>query len=278
MRLWIAALLAVAAAPAAAQDSPSDQALSAYQLFYQGLPPGGLYEGGYFDAVTAGIEGKWIAGTYYLLNDLPDAETLGTKLSEACNGPIIAELSVVEPFTLKVRNPRPENEFTQSYVYAGGTRFTVQIDPKEFLEYLYLTGDDHRQSAIQSLNSTTQDVMIFRPSADVLVVARADGNPDIFTRCVGGDTPAPADTAALEDYLGTAFDKQYPTFTTSTVRSDFLRCVVAAVAPLPASDIQLLIDTDLDLPPDDKQRIESTYPESSSGLIACVEAATATMR
>jgi hypothetical protein len=276
MRRSIAALLAVFAAPATAEDTPSDQAISAYQLFYQGLSPEGLYEGGYFDAVTAGIEGKWIAGTYFLLNDNPDAETLRTKLSEACSGPIIAELSVVEPFTIKVRNPRPENEFTQTYVYAGGTRFTSQVDAREFLEYLYLTEDHQRQSAIQSLYFTTQDVMIFRPSADVLIVARPSGNPDIYTRCIEGDG-ATVDTAALEAALGKAFDGQYPKAKNPAVRAAFVACAVEAFAPLPASDIQLAVDTDFDPPVKEQERIEAAYPEVNEAARACAEAAGAAL-
>lgn len=280
MRVIPAALLAIAlvAGPAAAQEPLSARVGEAYEIFAQGLVPGAMMDGRYFDAVTEGIEGHWVFASA-LIPDKEDLAALDDRIVDICtaDGPGTTRIAMSGPFAFTASRGGPSASITITFVYAGGTMFSQQVDTTGFLTYLGLIDKENmRQSAITALGSSTAPVMIFRPDSDILVLARTEGATEVYAKCPAenGNT---IDSAVLATAIGAAFDEQYRKAKNPAVRETFITCVVDALAPLPASDLQVLLDTNFKPEPAELERIGDAYPAVRDGTLACGEAVTAVL-
>jgi hypothetical protein len=230
MRMLPAAVLLAAtlsgALPAIAQETLAERVGDAYRTFNGNLDLSALAEGGYFDAVTAGIDGNWVFASG-LVGQNGDVSTLDEKISDICTaeGPGRIRIAVSGPMSIALSRVGTES-YTATLVYRGGLMFASQIDTTEYLTYFGLIDRENMEQAkLNALMGSTAPVMIFRPADDVFVIARTHGYAEVYARCPGPGATT-VDTAALEAALGKAFDGQFPKATKPEVRAAFISCAV----------------------------------------------------
>jgi hypothetical protein len=265
--LILAALLALTAAPAAAQDAV-DQSLAAHQAFTLGVDSDGMSEGGYFDTLTAGITGRWTPVSPLMEN--PD--DLRERWPATCDV-VPVEITLTEPLTISLRRGRADKRlFSFSYVYSGGYQFSAAVNIGEFFDALGINAEDRRSMALTALRSSTSDAMIFRPSPDVLVLAKIGGPIDIYARC-----PRAVDTSELERVLGELFDAEFKAGRPE-VRATFVACATTAFQPVAPDDLAMLIAEKFNPGQEEQERIDAAYPAVKDAARACGEAAEAAER
>lgn len=283
-----AAFFAAASMPVVAQSSVADQVESAYQIYAQSLSTADLNGGLYFDKLVDGIEGKWVLASA-LLPDVDAERTLETLVEEACAGVVSVEIAVPDRFSITVTRTRATVPWVTTYLYRNGAHFTPFVEPQVLLGYLRLLDDEKRQTALFTMNSALAPVMIFRPSPDVLAVARTLWGTsglagiDLYARCASGDTTSSAptddgshseaDLAALDAALGREFDKAFPKVKTGDARASFIACAGNVLRSLKPADLRLLIESNFVVPPDVEDRFEVEYAEVGDQTQACFTAA-----
>lgn len=186
MRLALAAvLICICAMPAIAQQSIADQAQRAYDLFAGGLSQQDYATARYGNAVLGNIAGKWVGlsgpahGT--------GIETYGADTERLCAGTGTFTLTAPDPFTLTLTARPAESEFRQTYTLIAGSSFAESTDAESYFEAIGIGLDKvgpqfDRQRAL-ALSLANGMVQIYRPSDDILVIARDKVYPTILARC-----------------------------------------------------------------------------------------------
>lgn len=269
--LIVLGLISALTAPALGQDAV-EQGKAAYQAFNLGIFDGiEATPSSAFDALTAGLAGNWTELSRLMVTT---QDNLEQRFATSCDS-LPVTIALNRPYAIDFHHGKSGNVgYSFSYLYRGGSWFSAEVDPKEFFEYLGVDGDALRDQALVALSRAVSDVLIFRPSPDILVVAKQGSRADIYARC-GGSTlasPAAADPAAAA--LGAIFEKEFGTEKQS-VRDAFVACAVAALAPMSQLDKDLLVKLNFDPPEKERNRFNATYPDLQGALLACGNAAQA---
>ncbi|MEP7239646.1 MAG: hypothetical protein ABI697_02060 [Devosia sp.] len=179
------AALSAFASPAIAADSVADQAQHAYDVFAASLSQRDFLSTEYGKAVFSGIDGRWarLAG--------PDAKTgiesYGADTDKVCKSTGAQVLHSPNPLVLDMTTTTTKGAFTQSYVLIAGSTFGEKTDLATYLVALGLgpgnTAPGVEQQRAFALSVINGVVEIYRPSPDILVLARDRGYPLLFARC-----------------------------------------------------------------------------------------------
>ena len=197
MRRLLSIALIVLASPALAEETIADQAKRAYDIFAGGLSQQDFLAAHVGDRTFANIAGNWVR----LNGPAPKTgiETYGTDTERFCKSPAAITLGSPNPLVLTVSTNLNGPNFSQQYTLIAGTTFAEPTDPESYLEALGLgpdkTGDQADAQRALLLSLTNGTVQIYRPSEDVLVIARERGYPIVLVRC---PSPPPPDTSASE--------------------------------------------------------------------------------
>jgi hypothetical protein len=186
MRLSTACVFFLAlAAPALAAPSIADQAQNAYATFAGGLSQQAFLAAQYGQSALRNVGGKWVR-----LNG-PDnksgIETYGSDTEKFCKTPAALTFASSSPRTLSVTTNLAGENFVQEYALIAGSTFGEHTDPEAYLNAVGLgperSGDAADQQRALLLSLANGIVQIFRPSDDILVMARDRGYPIVFARC-----------------------------------------------------------------------------------------------
>lgn len=183
MRLSAILAFALLALPASAADSIADQAQSAFATFAGGKSQMDYNLGRYGTVALANIAGKWVslagpaAGT--------GIETYGSDTDKSCKSPAVLTLASPDPLTLKLSAKPAEKGFTQTYTLVAGSTFSQYTDPAEYFAAIGLDkpGPEYDQGRAVALGLANGIVQIYRPSDDILVIARDKAYPTVLARC-----------------------------------------------------------------------------------------------
>lgn len=267
------------AAPAAAQESVEQQLGAAERTFLQDLGPGDMADGRYYAALTAGLSGTWVARRMLGATAVTD---VGGSVARAC-AIAPAAITMETPLSLTIAEGAGERAMRVTYAYVGGVSFAPLFDLDAFLKR---QGTFSSRADLSAIAGALERVAIYRPSADVLVIARALAEPQIYLRC-GPGAPAPAPVPpgqpagtldggiepALAAALGRSFDGQFQGGADPAVRDAFIACAAAVMQGLSEADLKLLIETNFMPANDELARIRDTYPDVGEGARTCAEAA-----
>ena len=197
MRRLLSIALIVLASPALAEETIADQAKRAYDIFAGGLSQQDFLAAHVGDRTFANIAGNWVR----LNGPAPKTgiETYGTDTERFCKSPAAITLGSPNPLVLTVSTNLNGPNFSQQYTLIAGTTFGEHTDPVSYLDAVGLgpdkTGDQADAQRALLLSLTNGTVQIYRPSEDVLVIARERGYPIVLVRC---PSPPPPDTSASE--------------------------------------------------------------------------------
>jgi hypothetical protein len=185
MRRLLSVALFALASPALAGDTIADQAKAAYEVFAGGLSQQDFLAAHAGDKTFANVAGNWVR----LNGPAPKTgiETYGADTEKFCKGAAAITLASPNPFVLTVTTNLKGPNFTQQYSLIAGTTFGEHTEPVPYLQALGLgpdkTGDQADAQRALLLSLTNGTVQIYRPSQDVLVIARERGYPIVLTRC-----------------------------------------------------------------------------------------------
>lgn len=185
MRRVLSVALFALASPALAGDTIADQAKAAYEVFAGGLSQQDFLAARAGDKTFANVAGNWVR----LNGPAPKTgiETYGADTEKFCKGAAAITLASPNPFMLTVTTNLKGSNFTQQYSLIAGTTFGEHTEPLPYLQALGLgsdkTGDQADAQRALLLSLTNGTVQIYRPSQDVLVIARERGYPIVLTRC-----------------------------------------------------------------------------------------------
>lgn len=186
MRLSLAVLaLAALVAPVQAAETIADQAQQAYATF-----AGGLSEQDFLTARMGSVVLEDIAGTWVRLNGpAPQTgiETYGADSEKFCKGTGVLTLASPDSLTMTLSAKPAKSEFRQVYTLVAGATFAERTDPASYFEAIGLgpdkKGDAADQQRALALGLANQQVQLYRPSSDILVIVREAGYPNILARC-----------------------------------------------------------------------------------------------
>jgi len=193
MRRLLSVALIALASPAWAEETIADQAKRAYDVFAAGLSQQDFLAAHSGEKTFANISGNWVR----LNGPAPKTgiETYGADTDKFCKSPAAITLASPDPTVLTVATNLNGPNFTQQYTLIAGTTFGEHTDPLPYLGALGLgpdkTGDQADAQRALLLSLTNGTVQIYRPSEDVLVIARERGYPIVLVRCA----PAQASSA-----------------------------------------------------------------------------------
>jgi hypothetical protein len=137
--------------------------------------------------ITANLTGRWHVGSEVLLGDGTDLAP--DLLSKACEK--LGTVVTVTPYEIKLRRSfrrtgKDDGVVETIYSDLGGGNYVQYTDPEAYLDRLGLadvTDESRNQAKYMSLRFHAGMVSIYRPSADVLVIAPIAGRPSIMLRC-----------------------------------------------------------------------------------------------
>ena len=199
MRRLLSVALIALAGPALAEESIADQAKRAYEVFAGGLSQQDFLAAHIGDKTFANIAGNWVR----LNGPAPKTgiETYGTDTEKFCKSPAAITLASPNPMVLTVTTNLKGPNFTQQYTLIAGTTFGEHTDPGPYLTALGLgpdkTGDQADAQRALLLSLTNGTVQIYRPSEDVLVIARERGYPIVLVRCPPAASPPDASLSEM---------------------------------------------------------------------------------
>lgn len=187
MRLSALLFVALLATPAAAAPSIADQAQAAFDVFAGGQSQVDYATTGYATVVLRGIAGKWVS----LAGPEPKTgiETYGADTEKLCKTAAAMTLASPNPLTLTLSAKPAEVEFTQVFTLVAGSTFSEYTEPENYLTAIGLGPDkrgaeaDRRRAIALSLANGV--VQIYRPSEDIVVIARDKAYPTVLARCPG---------------------------------------------------------------------------------------------
>jgi hypothetical protein len=184
MRLSAVALaLACLALPVAAADSIADQAASAFATFAGGQSQSDFNTARYSSVALRQIAGKWVnlsgpaAGT--------GIESYGSDTANGCKSPAVLTLASPDVLTMTLSAKPAATAFTQTYTLVAGSTFSQYTDPDEYFAAIGLDrpGAQFDQGRAAALSLANGLVEIYRPSEDILVIARDKAYPTVLARC-----------------------------------------------------------------------------------------------
>lgn len=180
-------VLAGVASPTLAADSIADQAQKAFAVFAGGQSQMDFNTARYGAVALSSITGKWIAlggpaaGT--------GIETYGTDTDKFCKGTAALTLASPDPLTLRVTAKPAATAFSQTYTLIAGSTFSEYTDPGDYFTAIGLgpdkVGTEFDRARAVALSLANGIVQIYRPSADILVIARETAYPTVLARCPG---------------------------------------------------------------------------------------------
>lgn len=173
------------ASPSLAADSIADQAQRAYGVFAGGQSQLDFLSARYGSALLKDITGNWVglngpaAGT--------GVETYGADTDKFCKGAGVLTLTSPNLLALTLTAKPATSRFSQTYTLIAGSTFAEQTDPASYFESIGLGPDKvglqfEQQRAI-ALSLANGIVQIYRPSDDILVIAREKAYPTVLARC-----------------------------------------------------------------------------------------------
>lgn len=169
-RFLLAAMMAIAAAPAALAQSAVPKAVATLNTF------GDISE----------IDGRWIWANTTSMIDLnaPDGDKITEKMVQFCpedRSPVMAIASVEGGFNIGVIDA-PEGLHWQ-YRHDQTGAYELSIDPDIFYTALGYSDERPPSDSIRETNERNSGrVMVIRPDADVLLITHRNGY-DIYVRC-----------------------------------------------------------------------------------------------
>jgi hypothetical protein len=177
--------LACLASPALAADSIADQAQEAFDVFAGGLSQPDFSLAGYGTVALKDVAGQWVglngpaAGT--------GIETYGSDTEKSCKSPAVLTLASPDAVTLTLSAKPAAAGFTQIYTLVSGTTFSQYTDPEEYFTAIGLgpekSGREFDQARALALGLANGVVDIYRPSEDIVVIARDKAYPTVLARC-----------------------------------------------------------------------------------------------
>lgn len=186
MRLYaLPLLLALFAAPAVAADSIADQAAKAYDIFAGGLSQPDFMLARHGAVALRDIDGNWVR----LTGPAPRTgiETYGSDTEKVCKTSGMIKLVAPNFLSLDMTLFVNGTEFKQVYTLVGGATYAEYTEPMQYLSAIGLgperNGDQADQARALALSQANSTVQIYRPSEDILVVARDRGYPTVLARC-----------------------------------------------------------------------------------------------
>jgi hypothetical protein len=206
MRRLLSVALIALASPALADDSIADQAKQAYEVFAGGLSQQDFLAAHFGDKTFAGIAGNWVR-----LNGLAPKtgiETYGVDTERFCKSPAAITLASSNPLVLTVTTNLKGANFSQQYSLIAGSTFGEHTEPMPYLQALGLgpdkAGDQADAQRALLLSLTNGVVQIYRPSEDVLVIARERGYPILLARCPSATALGDAGASSSEPISSSA--------------------------------------------------------------------------
>lgn len=186
MRLaFLPLLLALLAAPAVADDTIADQAQRAYDIFAGGLSQPDLALARHAAVAFRDVAGDWVR----LAGPAPRTgiETYGADTEKFCKTSAVLALASPNLLSMTLTAHLNDKAFTQIYTLVGGTTYAEYTEPMQYLDAIGLGPDRNGEQADQrralALNQANNVVQIYRPSADIIVIARDRGYPTVLARC-----------------------------------------------------------------------------------------------
>ena len=185
MRLSAFLAFAVLAFPAAAADSIADQAQAAFDVFAGGQSQPAYAVSGYANAALRNIAGKWVS----LPGPAPGTgiETYGTDTEKSCRSTAVLTLASPDPLTLTLSARPAATAFSQTYTLVAGATFSQYTDPAPYFAAIGLgpdrSGPQYDQQRALALSLANGIVQIYRPSDDIVVIARDKVYPTVLARC-----------------------------------------------------------------------------------------------
>lgn len=185
MRLSAVLAFALLASPVAAAGPIAEQAQAAFEIFAAGQSQLDYAMTGHAGVVLRNIAGKWVslagpaAGT--------GIETYGADTEKSCKSPAVLTLASPDPLTLTLSAKPATTEFSQIYTLVAGSTFSQYTDPRAYFTAIGLGPDKSGAEADQrraiALSLANGIVQIYRPSEDVVVIARDKVYPTVLARC-----------------------------------------------------------------------------------------------
>jgi hypothetical protein len=173
------------ASPVLAADSIADQAQAAFAVFAGGQSQDDFNTAGYGSVALSTIAGKWVAlggpaaGT--------GIETYGTDTAKFCKGAGAVTLASPDLLTLTLSAKPAATAFGQTYTLIAGSTFSEYTDPGDYFAAIGLgpdkVGPEFDQARAVALSLANGIVQIYRPSEDILVIARDKAYPTVLARC-----------------------------------------------------------------------------------------------
>lgn len=197
MRAALSLALIALASPVLADDSIADQAHRAYDVFAGGLSQQDFLAGRMGIKTFANVAGNWVR----LNGPAPKTgiEAYGPDTEKFCKGPGALTLGSPNPLVMTITTNLQGANFTQQYSLVAGSTYGEHTDPLPYLGALGLgpdkTGDQADAQRALLLSLTNGIVQIFRPSEDVLVIARDRGYPIVLARCPAVSPPDASSSA-----------------------------------------------------------------------------------
>lgn len=183
--LLLPLLFALLTAPAAAADTIADQAQRAYDTF-----AGGLSQPDFALARHAAVAFRDVVGDWVRLSGpapRTGVETYGADTEKFCKTSAVLDLASPNLLSLTLTAHLNGKEFTQIYTLVGGTTYAEHTEPMQYLDAIGLgperNGEQFDQRRALALSQANNVVQIYRPSADILVIARDRGYPTVLARC-----------------------------------------------------------------------------------------------
>jgi opacity protein-like surface antigen len=185
MRLAALPLLLALTAPVAAADAIADQAARAYELFAAGQAQTDFLSARYAASALSGVAGDWVS----LNGPAPGTgvTTYGADTERFCKGAGVLRLATPDTLSLRLTANPVGTAFSQTYTLIAGASFAQATDPAAYFAAIGLGPDkrgeqfDRQRAAALSLANGI--VQIYRPSADILVITRDGGYPNVLARC-----------------------------------------------------------------------------------------------
>src|SRR3569832_2565408 len=185
MRRLLSVALIALASPAWAEETIADQAKRAYDVFAAGLSQQDFLAAHSGEKTFANISGYWVR----LNGPAPKTgiETYGADTDKFCKSPAAITLASPDPTVLTVATNLNGPNFTQQYTLIAGTPFGEHTDPLPYLGALGRgpgeAGGRAGARRARRRGRTGGAGRGYRPSEDVLVIARERGYPLVLVRC-----------------------------------------------------------------------------------------------
>jgi hypothetical protein len=180
-------LFAVAclSSPAAAAQSIADQAQAAFSVFAGGQSQADFNTARYGNVALRNVAGKWVALSGPAAGT--GIETYGADAEKFCKSAGAVTLASPDALTMTLSAKPAAISFGQTYTLIAGSTFAEYTDPDDYFAAIGLgpdkAGREFDQARAVALSLANGVVQIYRPSEDILVIARDKAYPTVLARC-----------------------------------------------------------------------------------------------